>query len=132
MARAISNDAKMTDHVRRRILQGHYPDGFIYGNLEIVVDRVSGTDVTLSIYLVDPEERKRLVHAATVKTHEEDPVFIEAAKGKFSGKEVFLIHWPYLIDGVIGQLGFPKTPTPYDEAIDDLFDEDKKETGSDE
>lgn len=130
MAQVINNDAEMTDHVRRRIVQGHYPDGFIYGNLEIVVDRISGTDVTLSIYLVDPEERKRLVHAATVKTHEEDPVFLEAAKETFSTEEVFLIHWPYNMDGVVGQMGFPKTPTPYDSAIDELFDEDEKEDGS--
>ena len=109
-----------TEYCLDLVMKGRYPDGYVCGNIKIVIEKIDNSRVEMSIYLVDPQTKRTLVNIAEVIVPEGDIVNIEPSAEVFSGQEHYLVQWPYNLDGV-GRTGFPKLPSAFDSFINRLF-----------
>lgn len=118
-----------TQHCLDLVKKGRYPDGYVCGNIKIVVEKIDDSQVELSIYLVHPETGETLVNMVEIIVPEGGNVTVEPFPEVFSKQEHYLVRWPFLLDDV-GIKGFPKLPSAFDETVDGLFDKDEKGTGN--
>lgn len=115
-----SDGDNWTEYCLDLVMKGRYPDGYVYGNIKIVVEKIDNAQVEMSIYLVDPQTQRTLVNMAEVIVTGGDTVNIIPSPEVFSGQELYLVQWPYNLDGV-GRTGFPKLPSAFDSFINRLF-----------
>ena len=121
--------SKLTKHGAEMVIKGRYPDGYLYGNIQIIVDLVSSSHVLLSLYLADMDG-KALVKVGEIKVREGETIEVLPTAEVFSVKEHYTVKWPYKIDDY-GPTGFPKLPSPFDKLVGTLFKkDDKKEAGN--